>query len=53
MSNEEKFQYDIENIKKDFAIEDMKISADVIDLLKKYNNNEITMDNVVKFIIND
>lgn len=53
MSNEEKFQFDIENIKKDFAIEDMTISENVISLLKKYNNKEITMDNVVKFIINE
>lgn len=53
MSNEEKFQFDIENIKKDFAIEDMTISENVISLLKKYNNKEITMDNVVNFIINE
>ena len=53
MSNEEKFQFDIENIKKDFAIEDMTISENVISLLKKYNNKEITMDNVVNFFLNE
>lgn len=53
MSNEEKFQFDIENIKKDFAIEDMTISENVIGLLKKYNNKEITIDNVVNSIINE
>ena len=53
MSNEEKFQFDIENIKKDFAIEDMTISKNVIELLKKYNDKEITMDKVVNFIINE
>lgn len=53
MSNEEKFQFDIENIKKDFAIEDMTVSENVINLLKKYNNNEITIDNVVNYIINE
>ena len=53
MSNEEKFKFDIENIKKDFAIEDMTISENVIDLLKKYNDKEITMDKVVNYIINE
>lgn len=53
MSNEEKFKFDIENIKKDFAIEDMTISENVISLLKQYNNQEITMDKVVNLIINE
>lgn len=43
-----KFNYDIENIKKDFAIENMQVTADDIEMLKKYNNNEITMSDIIK-----
>lgn len=53
MSNEEKFEFDIENLKKDFAIEDMNISENVISLLKQYNNHEITIDAVVNSIIKE
>ena len=53
MSGEEKFKFDIENIKKDFEVEDMTISENVISLLKQYNNQEITMDTVVNSIINE
>lgn len=53
--NEEKFNYDIENIKKDFAIENMNVANEDINMLKKYNNNEVTMtemiDNIKKTFI--
>lgn len=47
MSKEEKFNYDIENLRKDLEIEDMYITADDIGLLKKYSNNEITLNEAI------
>lgn len=45
--NEEKFNFDIENIKKDFAIENMNVANEDINMLKKYNNNEVTMNEMI------
>ena len=39
MSKEEKFNFDIENLKQDFAIENMYITEQDIDLLKRFSNN--------------
>lgn len=50
MLKEEKFNFDIENMKKDFAIENMTISSDEIDMLKKYNNSELSMNEMIKSI---
>lgn len=52
MNKEEKFIYDIDNIKKDFEIESMKLSLDDIDMLKKYNNNEITANDMIDSVVN-
>lgn len=50
MLKEEKFNFDIENMKKDFAIENMTIAPDEIDMLKRYNNNEVSMNDMINSI---
>lgn len=50
MSNDEKFQYDVENLKRDFAMENMIVTDDDVALLKKYSQNEISMDDMIKYI---
>lgn len=52
MFKEDKFNYDIENMKKDFAIENMSINADEVNMLKKFSNNEITVNEMVDSIKN-
>lgn len=47
MANEEKFNYDIANLKKDFAIENLKVTNEDVNMLKQYNNNEITMNQMI------
>lgn len=51
MDFEEKFKLDIENLKNDLAIEDMFITDDDISMLKKYSNNEMSMNEVISNII--
>ncbi len=41
MSREEKFNFEIDNLKKDLAIEGMIVTEDDIELLRKYYNHEI------------
>ena len=50
MSKEEKFQFDIANLKKDLAMEDMEVKNEDIELLRRYSNNEITMPEMVEII---
>ena len=50
MSKEEKFKFDIENLKKNLAIEDMKVDNEDIELLRKYHNKEITMEEMINII---
>lgn len=50
MSKEEKFEFDIANLKKDLAIENMLIKDEDIDLLKKYFNKKITMAEMIETI---
>ena len=40
MSKEEKFNFDIANLKQDFAIENMNITDSDIEILKKYSNDK-------------
>ena len=42
MSKEEKFNFDIANLKQDFAIENINITASDIEMLKRYSNQEIS-----------
>lgn len=53
MSNDEKFEYDIANLKKDLAIEDMIITENDVALLKKYYKKEITMNEMINVIIKE
>lgn len=50
MSNEEQFNFDIENLKKDLAMENMIVTNEDIDMLRKYNNNELTMNEMIDSI---
>lgn len=50
MSKEEKFEFDIANLKKDLAIENMDIKNEDIELLKRYCNEEITMGEMLDII---
>lgn len=50
MSKEEKFEFDIANLKKDLAIENMTVNKEDIDLLRKYFNKEITMNEMIQLI---
>ena len=52
MSKEEKFNFDIANLKQDFAIENMNITDSDIEILKKYSNDEISQSEMIN-IIND
>ena len=47
MSVEEKFLFDIANLKKDLAIENMVVTNEDIDMLKRYNNKEFTMNEMI------
>ena len=50
MLDENKFNFEIENLKKDFAMENINITLDDINMLRKYNNNEISMNDVINNI---
>lgn len=50
MFNEDKFNFDIENLKKDLAIENMVVTDADVALLKRYCNKEITMDDMINII---
>lgn len=50
MLKEEKFEFDIANIKKDLAMEDMIVNNEDIELLKRYSNEEITMPEIINII---
>lgn len=50
MSKEEKFNFDIANLKQDFAIENMNITDQDIEVLKRYSNDEISQSDMINFI---
>lgn len=50
MSKEEKFEFDIANLKKDLAIENITITDEDIILLRKYFKKEITLDELIAII---
>lgn len=52
MSDEEKFEFDIANLKKDLAIEDMIVTDEDVFLLKKYFNKQITLSELINIIKN-
>lgn len=47
MSMEEKFKFDIANLKKDLGIENMIVTNEDIEMLKRYNNKEFTMNEMI------
>lgn len=47
MSKEEKFNFDIENLRQDFAIENINITASDIDILRRFSNNEISQNEMI------
>ncbi len=53
MSHDEKFDFDIANLKNDLAMENMVVEQEDIDLLKRYSNNEITMNEMINIIKKD
>lgn len=52
MSNDEKFNFDIANLKKDLAMENMTVTDEDVQLLKRYFNEEITMSEMIEIIKN-
>lgn len=53
MFNEDIFNFDINNIKNDLAIEGMAISDDDVTLFKQFANDEIDMTNLIQTIKNE
>ena len=53
MFNEEIFNFDINNIKSDLAIEGLSISDTDINLFKQFANDEIDMTNLIQTIKNE
>ena len=53
MEREEKFEFDIANLKSDFAIEDMHVNEEDVKLLRKYYDKEITMNEMIDTIKNE
>ena len=47
---EKEFKLNIENIKSDLAIEGMGISQEDVNLLERYSNNEINIEDVINTI---
>lgn len=52
MFNEEKFNFNIENIQNDLAIEGLKITQNDINMFKMFANNEIAMPELIQMIKN-
>lgn len=50
MSKEEKFNFDIANLKQDFAIENMNITDSDVEILKRYSNQEISESEMIDII---
>ena len=48
MSKEEKFNFDIANLRQDFAIENIDITASDIDVLRRFSNNEISQTEMIE-----
>ncbi len=51
MLDEEKFINDIENLKHDLAIENMHITAEDVNFIKKYASNEFTLEEGISTLI--
>lgn len=47
---EENFNFELENLKKDFEIESIKITNNDISLLKRYASKEISFNELVDIV---
>lgn len=52
MIEEKKFLFDLENIKTDLAMENMIVTEEDIEMLRKYANDEITVPEMIETIKN-
>lgn len=50
MSNDEKFEFDIANLKKDLAISNMCVNSEDVELLRRYYYKEISMTEMINLI---
>lgn len=50
MSKEDKFNFDIDNLKQDFAIENINIQDDDLEVLKMYSSNQISMNEMIDIL---
>lgn len=50
MFNEEIFNFNIENIQKDLAVEGMEINQNDINMFKMFANDEIAMPELIQMI---
>ena len=53
MFNEDIFNFNIDNIKNDLAIEGMAITDEDVNLFKQFANEEIDMTNLIQTIKNE
>ena len=53
MFNEDIFNFNIDNIKHDLAIEGMTITDEDVNLFKQFANEEIDMPNLIQTIKNE
>lgn len=47
---EDNFNFELENLKRDFEIENIHITNDDIFLLRRYANNEITFNELIDIV---
>lgn len=47
---EKNFNFELENLKRDFEIENIHITNNDVFLLRRYANNEITFNELIKIV---
>lgn len=52
MFNEKKFEFDIDNLKKDLAIENIYVTEEDVNMLREYSQKQITMNDMINNIKN-
>ena len=52
MFNEKKFEFDIDNLKKDLAIENIYVTDEDVNMLREYSQKQITMNDMINNIKN-
>ncbi len=51
--NIQEFQYNIDNIKQDLAVENMTVTDGQIEILQQYEQGNILMSDIIDNILND